>query len=122
MTQCRGCKEGRRPPAQAQGRRDVRGKGVGSAQQQVAAGYQAQYHHARIKHQIEDIFLDLIVHDFLVESRAKITKIHQSFKFYPIFLYSPIHQIDDDYGPLRYSLTFANYSLTFANYSLTFAK
>ena len=26
------------------------------------------------------------------------------------------------YGPLRYSMTFANYSLTFAKYSMTFAK
>ncbi len=48
VAQRHGCKEGSGPPAQTQWRRNLRGKGVASTKQQIAASNQAQYCHSAI--------------------------------------------------------------------------
>ena len=62
MAQGDGGKQRTCPPAQAQGRRDVGGNGIGPAQQQVAACHHGHKRHTRIKYDEERIFTDLFVY------------------------------------------------------------
>ena len=49
-------KEGCRAAAQAYGRRDVRGNGIGPTEQQVTTGHHSYSRYYCIKHDIERVF------------------------------------------------------------------
>ena len=77
-------KEHSNPTAQADRWRDVRSESITPTQQQITAGYQGHHSHSRVKHNKENIFPYLIVHDCFISTVSYLHSLPAPASYYKL--------------------------------------
>ena len=84
MTQGYAGKEHSNPTAQTDRWRDVRSESITPTQQQITAGYQGHHCHSRVKHNKENIFPYLIVHDCFISTVSYLHSLPAPASYYKL--------------------------------------
>ena len=78
------CRQRTQQPNGADGWRDVRSESITPTQQQITAGYQGHHSHSRVKHNKENIFPYLIVHDCFISTVSYLHSLPAPASYYKL--------------------------------------